>query len=199
MSFKSIWTITILAILLSGCATRGPAVLSQCLADDAVIAAYHDFQTENHGSFIRDGRAYLTGGYNEQTGVVSCYWQVHSLSSDILSPLSNPISVCNSAGNRNCAILMDGTREVFQPTSRLTRAANTAAQGQEVQAANSTNFSVVYHLVGAFAEGVARGLAENYSNRPARATYQSVQPERPLRCTADPMQGPFGQGYTCRR
>ncbi len=208
------------ALLISGCANVGPPELSACLADKQIMGAYNDFQSKNHGNFLYRGRSYLTGGLDRQTGRVTCYWQVHSLAADII-PGSNPIAQCYRDGNSDCTILMDGPKMIFEPTGKPQTVATATMMaprvGGPVQgSAPSRGTEVVLKLLGAFAQGVAIGLAEHYTERafshPRSTTSAASPPSRsrsgasqtysspgPLRCSRDIIPGPTGYGFTCSR
>jgi hypothetical protein len=229
--------IPFLVIVSAGCATRGPIVLESCLKDDEIMTSYLEFQDARHGNFLVGGRAYLTAGFHERTNTVNCYWQTHNLASDMLSPNSNPLSRCYSQGNDKCAILMDGSKKVFTPLGKETNLVQVAPHGvnsvgvpeEEVKRANNTarreidktkpsrmdqsevvgnTVKVIFHLLGAFAEGYANGLAEksvsvrerveNNSGQ-VKKVFEPLPQEKPLKCTRNLVPGPTGYGYTCTR
>lgn len=213
----------ITGVSATGCAIQKPALLGACLDDPAIISAYDSFQSAEHGNFLTDGRAYLVGGYNETTNTVSCYWQTHNLTADVFRPNSNPIGQCMVNGNRYCTILMNGPERVFRATdsndapddavvgdarqlerTRRSQSESLSANtGQTDLPGSGGGLQVVLHLLGAFAEGMAQGVADYYANPRVQAVVIRQRPawddERPLRCMRDAMPGPNGYGFTCRR
>jgi len=204
MNFRGLIVCSIVGAFGVGCANQGPAILGACIHDPQILAAYQEFQRDQHENFLGKGRAYLTGGYDADTNTVNCYWQTHSLSEDVLSPASNPLSRCYSDRNEKCAILMDGPRQIFAPKETSTQHKNVGTPAiAPVEPAAGADFRVLLFLIGEFAEGMARGLAKqntvSSSIRPVLVEPRQPIYERPLRCTRDIMPGPSGYGYTCQR